>query len=77
MIYRLPDNERAAIYTMGRLSAVKGPGFVFVIPVLQTMTRIDVGSATLDLASAKVTYHVTDAGKALQVVRQHADNLPS
>ena len=75
MIHKLPDHERAVIYTMGRLTGVKGPGLVFVIPVLQMMTRVDMRSATVDLPTATVTFHVTDAAKALIEVADYRDAM--
>ena len=75
MLFRLPDNERAAIYTMGRLTSVKGPGLVFVMPGLQRMTRVDVSPAKVDSPAAIVTYHVTDPAKALEQVADYRDAL--
>ena len=75
MIYILPDHERAAIFTMGRFSGVKGPGLVFVIPGLQTMTRVDLRSTLIDTRSAKVTYRITDPAKALLQVADYRDAI--
>ena len=36
------EYERAVIYTLGRYSGVKGPGMIFIIPVIQAVRRIDV-----------------------------------
>ncbi len=52
MLYRLSENERAVIYTMGRISSVKGPGTVFVMPGLQTMKRVDVSPAKVESDAA-------------------------
>jgi regulator of protease activity HflC (stomatin/prohibitin superfamily) len=73
MIYNLPDHERAVIYTLGRLTGVKGPGTVFVFPGLQTMVRVDMRGATADLPNATVTYHLTDAAKAMTEVADFRD----
>ena len=71
MIYNLPDHERAVIYTLGRLTGVKGPGMVFVIPVLHTMQRVDMRSAVAEVPNATVTFHITDAEKALTEVADY------
>jgi regulator of protease activity HflC (stomatin/prohibitin superfamily) len=68
MIHILPTHERAVIYTLGRLTGVKGPGLVIVIPGLQRMTRVDMRSATIELPNATVTYRVSDPAKALSEV---------
>ena len=75
MLFRLPDNERAVIYTMGRISGVKGPGMVFVMPGLQSMKRVDVSPATVESAAAIVTYHVTEPAKALEQVADFRDAM--
>ena len=75
MIFRLPDNERAVIYTMGRISSVKGPGMVFVMPGVQTMKRVDVSVGKTETPTAIVTYHVTDAAKALEQVADFRDAM--
>jgi regulator of protease activity HflC (stomatin/prohibitin superfamily) len=75
MIYNLPDHERAVIYTLGRLTGVKGPGTVFVFPVLQTMQRVDMRSAVADLPNATVTFHITDPEKALTEVADYRDAM--
>ena len=71
MIHILPEHERAVITTLGKVSGVKGPGLVIVIPGLQAMTRVDVSPATLDLPNATVTYRVTDPAKALLAVADY------
>ncbi len=75
MIYKLPDHERAVIYTLGRLTGVKGPGLVFVIPVLQTMRRVDLRNETAELPTATVTFHITDPEKALTEVADFRDAM--
>jgi len=65
MIHILPSHERAVIFTLGRVAGVKGPGLVFLIPMLQTMTRVDMRPATANLPNATVTYRVVDPAKAL------------
>lgn len=75
MIFRLPDNERAVIYTLGRISGVKGPGMVFVMPWVQIMKRVDVSPGKVETPAATVTYHVTDAAKALEQVADFRDAM--
>jgi regulator of protease activity HflC (stomatin/prohibitin superfamily) len=37
----VPENERLAIYRLGRYIGEKGPGLVFMIPVIDTAQRVD------------------------------------
>lgn len=50
----LPEYERGVIYTLGRYSGVKGPGLILLIPVLQTMQRVDIRVRTIDVPTQDV-----------------------
>src|SRR5882724_6351295 len=45
----LNEYERAVVFRLGRLTPYRGPGVVFVIPVLERMARIDLRTVTLDI----------------------------
>jgi len=45
----LREYERAVIFRLGRLLPVKGPGVVFLIPIVDRMVRIDLRVVTLDV----------------------------
>jgi regulator of protease activity HflC (stomatin/prohibitin superfamily) len=81
----LNEYERAVIFTLGRFSGIKGPGLIFVIPALQSMTRISLRTVVLDVppqdvitrdnvtvkVNAVVYYRVMDAGKAVLQVENY------
>lgn len=50
----LKEYERGVIYTLGRYSGVKGPGLILLIPIVQTMTRIDLRVRTIDVPSQDI-----------------------
>lgn len=50
----LREYQRGVIFTLGRFSKVKGPGLIFVIPVLQQMVRVDLRVVTMDVPSQDV-----------------------
>lgn len=50
----LKEYERAVVFTLGRLSGVKGPGLIFLIPIVQQMKRVDQRTVTLDVPSQDV-----------------------
>src|SRR5690606_20371998 len=50
----LREYQRGVVFTLGRFSSVKGPGLVFVIPVLQQMVRVDLRVVTMDVPSQDV-----------------------
>src|SRR5690348_3274212 len=45
----LNEYERAVIFRLGRLTPFRGPGVVFVVPVLERSVRIDLRTVTLDI----------------------------
>ncbi|NYT83162.1 slipin family protein [Alcaligenaceae bacterium] len=50
----LREYQRGVVFTLGRFTSVKGPGLVFVIPVLQQMVRVDLRVVTMDVPSQDV-----------------------
>lgn len=50
----LREYQRGVVFTLGRFSSVKGPGLIFVIPVLQQMVKVDLRTVTMDVPSQDV-----------------------
>src|SRR5690554_4312126 len=50
----LREYQRGVIFTLGRYTSVKGPGLIFVIPVIQQMVRVDLRIVTMDVPSQDV-----------------------
>jgi len=48
------EYQRGVIFTLGRFTSVKGPGLIFVIPVLQQIVRVDLRTVTMDVPSQDV-----------------------
>ncbi|HRF44365.1 MAG TPA: slipin family protein [Candidatus Competibacteraceae bacterium] len=53
-IKMLYEYERAVVFFLGRFQAVKGPGLVIVIPVIQQMRRVDLRTVVMDVPSQDV-----------------------
>ncbi len=47
----LREYERGLVYTLGRFTAVKGPGLIILIPGIQSMVRVDLRVRTIDVPS--------------------------
>tara|TARA_A100001015_G_C14993392_1_gene715043 strand:- start:67 stop:837 length:771 start_codon:yes stop_codon:yes gene_type:complete len=45
----MKEFERGVIFTLGRFSRVTGPGIIYVIPILQQMTRVDLRIIVMDV----------------------------
>ena len=45
----LREYERAVVFLLGRYQAVKGPGLILIIPVLQQMVRVDLRTIVMDV----------------------------
>jgi regulator of protease activity HflC (stomatin/prohibitin superfamily) len=86
----LREYERAVVFLLGRLWKIKGPGLVIIIPVIQTMVRVDLRTRVLDVTpqdvisrdnvsmrvNAVVYYRVLDPERAIIQV-EHFDEATS
>jgi len=50
----LREYERGVIFRLGRLIAQKGPGLIFLIPIVDRMVRIDLRTVTLSVPPQEV-----------------------
>src|SRR5712671_4947026 len=75
----LPEYERAVIFRLGRLVPYRGPGVIYVLPLIERMVRIDLRTITMDVSpqdvitrdnvsvkvSAVLYFRVLDPSKAI------------
>jgi regulator of protease activity HflC (stomatin/prohibitin superfamily) len=80
----LREYERAVMFTLGRFSRVKGPGLVFLIPLVQQIVRVDLRTVVMEVPSqdliskdnvsvkvdAVLYFHVIDPAKSVIQVEQ-------
>jgi regulator of protease activity HflC (stomatin/prohibitin superfamily) len=45
----LNEYERGVVLTLGRYTGTKGPGIIFLVPVIQRMTRVDLRVKVMDV----------------------------
>jgi regulator of protease activity HflC (stomatin/prohibitin superfamily) len=50
----LREYERGVIFRLGRLIAQKGPGIIFLIPIVDRMVRVDLRTVTLNIPPQEV-----------------------
>lgn len=50
----LREYERGVVFQLGRFWMVKGPGLIIIIPVIQTMVRVDLRTIVMDVPSQDV-----------------------
>ncbi len=50
----LREYERGVIFTLGRFTSVRGPGFIILIPVVQQMVRVDLRTFVEDVPTQDV-----------------------
>jgi regulator of protease activity HflC (stomatin/prohibitin superfamily) len=81
----LNEYERAVIFRLGKFSAVKGPGLIILIPILDKMVRISLRTIALDVpaqdiitkdnvsvkVNAVVYFKVSDPNKAIIQVEDY------
>ncbi|MEO7031712.1 MAG: slipin family protein [Herbaspirillum sp.] len=80
----LREYERGVVFTLGRFSGVKGPGFFLLIPVVQQMVKVDLRIVVFDVppqdvitrdnvsvkVNAVVYFRVVDPEKSVIQVEQ-------
>jgi regulator of protease activity HflC (stomatin/prohibitin superfamily) len=54
MIRILREYERGVIFRLGKLLGVKGPGLIFLIPIVDRMVKMDLRVITIDVARQEV-----------------------
>lgn len=63
-IHVLPEYERAVIFRLGRIQHLKGPGLIFIIPIVDRLLRVNLRTQTYDIppqdviTKDNVTVHV-------------------
>jgi regulator of protease activity HflC (stomatin/prohibitin superfamily) len=81
----LREYERAVVFRLGRLTAARGPGIIYVIPLVEQMFRVELRTITLDVPSQDVItrdnvsiqvnavlyFRVVDANRAVTEVQNY------
>src|SRR5271155_1805463 len=85
MVRILREYERGVIFRLGKLLGAKGPGMIFLIPIVDRMVRMDLRVVTIDVArqegmtrdnvpvsvDAVVYFHVVDPEAAVIKVENY------
>ncbi len=50
----LREYERAVVFSLGRFWRVKGPGLIILIPIVQTLVRVDLRTIVMDVPNEDV-----------------------
>jgi regulator of protease activity HflC (stomatin/prohibitin superfamily) len=64
----LKEYERGVMFTLGRFTGVKGPGIIFVWPMLQQMVKVDLRVIVLEVPKQDVILHDNVSVKVSAVV---------
>ena len=81
----LREYERAVIFRLGRMVAPRGPGIIYVIPLIEKMVRVDLRTVTMDVppqdvitrdnvsvkVSAVLYFRVLDPVRAIREVEHY------
>jgi regulator of protease activity HflC (stomatin/prohibitin superfamily) len=81
----VPEYQRLVVFRLGRLVGAKGPGLVFVIPIVDRVIRVDQRVVTLDVpvqevitrdnvpikVNAVVYFRVMDSSRSVVEVENH------
>jgi regulator of protease activity HflC (stomatin/prohibitin superfamily) len=53
----LAEYERGVVFRLGRLTPYRGPGVIFVFPIIERMIRVDLRTITLEIPAQDVITH--------------------
>ena len=81
------EYERGVIFLLGRLTGVRGPGLIYVVPIFERMTRVQLRTVTMNIPSQKIItkdnvsidiaavayYKVVDAQKSVVAIENVHD----
>jgi regulator of protease activity HflC (stomatin/prohibitin superfamily) len=81
----LKEYDRGVIFRLGRMVAARGPGIIYVIPLVEKMVRIDLRTVTMDVppqdvitrdnvsvkVSAVLYFRVIDPNRAIREVANY------
>jgi len=79
MLRQINQYERGVMFTLGRYTGIKEPGWRLVVPVFQSLTKVDIRTKAVDVPdqeaitkdnipvkiNAVVYYRITEASKAI------------
>lgn len=71
--------ERAVVFMLGKYTGMRGPGLVFIVPIFEKMSRVNLRTITMDIPSQKIItkdnvsidiaavayFHIVDASKSV------------
>src|SRR5947208_2659275 len=60
----LREYERGVIFRLGKLLGEKGPGLIFLIPIVDRMVRMDLRVVTIDVPRQEVMTRDGQAGRS-------------
>ena len=81
------EYQRAVIFRLGRLVGARGPGLIYVIPIIERMVRVGLRTVTMNIPSQKIItkdnvsidiaavayYHVVDSQKSVVAIENVHD----
>ena len=56
-LHILTEYERGVVFRLGRLTPYRGPGVIFVFPIIERIVRIDLRTITLEIPAQDVITH--------------------
>lgn len=85
MLREVKQYERGVMLTMGKFTGIRNPGWSIVVPIFQSLTKVDIRVKAVDVPDQKVItkdnvsasinaviyYQVSDAGKAILEVENY------
>jgi len=83
----ITEYQRAVVFRLGRLVGARGPGLIYIFPILERMVRVGLRTVTMNIPSQKIItkdnvsidiaavayYHVVDSQKSVVAIENVHD----
>jgi len=83
----IKEYERGVVFRLGRLVGARGPGIIYVVPLIERMVRVGLRTVTMNIPSQKIItkdnvsidiaavayYHVVDAKRSVVAIENVHD----
>lgn len=83
----IKEYERAVVFRLGRLVGTRGPGLIYIFPILERMVRVSLRTVTMNIPSQKIItkdnvsidiaavayYHAVDAQRSVMAIENVHD----
>lgn len=66
------EYERSVIFFLGKVTGVRGPGLILLIPLFERMVKVSLRTITMEIPSQKI---ITKDNVSIEISRTYSEEL--